>query len=92
MTKAEIIDHMAQCAGISKAEASRALQAFLDCVTDALRKGQKVTIQGFGTFAVTQRKARVGRDPKTGSPIQIPETRVPRFTPGKALRQAVRSV
>ena len=92
MTKAEIVDHMAQAAGLSKAEASRALQAFLECVTESLRKGQKVTILGFGTFAVTHRKARVGRDPKTGAPIQIPETRVPRFTPGKALRQAVRGV
>lgn len=90
MTKAELIDKIAAGAGLSKADASRSLDATLDSVKASLKKGQKVTLVGFGTFSVTKRKARKGRNPKTGQVINIPAGKTPKFTAGKALKEAVK--
>lgn len=90
MTKTELIDKIASGAGLSKADATRAFDSTLDSVKAALKKGQKVTIVGFGTFSVTKRKARKGRNPRTGQVINIPAAKTPKFTAGKALKDAVR--
>ncbi len=90
MTKAELIDKIASSASLTKADAGRALDATLDAVKAALKKGQKVTLVGFGTFSVSKRKARKGRNPKTGEEIKIPATKVPKFTAGKTLKDAVK--
>ena len=90
MTKAELIDKIAISSGISRTAANNALNATLDNITRALQKGQKVTLIGFGTFAVQQRKARTGRNPKTGEEIKIPAGKIPRFTAGKALKSAIK--
>lgn len=90
MTKTELIDKIAASAGLSKADAGRAFDATLDSIKTALKKGQKVTIVGFGTFAVTKRKARKGRNPRTGQVINIPAGKTPKFTAGKTLKDAVK--
>ncbi|MCS7281499.1 MAG: HU family DNA-binding protein [Desulfobacterota bacterium] len=89
MTKAELVSKMAESAGITKAAASKALDAFVEAVKSALKKEEKVTLVGFGTFSVVKRKARKGRNPRTGKEIKIPARTVPKFTAGKALREAV---
>ncbi len=90
MTKAELIDKIASGAGLSKVDASKALDATLNSVKTALRKGQKVTLVGFGTFAVVKRKSRKGRNPRTGEVITIPAAKIPKFTAGKILKDAVK--
>ncbi len=90
MTKAELVDKMAESADISKVAAGKALGAALDGVKAALKKGQKVSLVGFGTFSVSKRKARKGRNPKTGEAIKIPAAKVPKFTAGKELKTAVK--
>lgn len=90
MTKAELIDKIASGAGLSKVDAGKALDTALNSIRSALKKGQKVTLVGFGTFSVTKRKARKGRNPRTGDIITIPATKVPKFTSGKALKDAVK--
>ncbi|OLC15035.1 MAG: DNA-binding protein HU [Candidatus Rokubacteria bacterium 13_1_40CM_69_27] len=90
MTKAELVAVMAKTSGGSKAAAERAMSAFLAGIVDSLRKGRKVTISGFGTFVVTRRAARNGRNPRTGSTIKIPPAKVPRFRPSRALKTVVR--
>jgi DNA-binding protein HU-beta len=89
MNKAELIVRVARDAGLTKAAATRALDAFLENVGKTLKRGEKVTIVGFGSFAVGRRRARDGRDPRTGAPIRIAARRVPKFTPGKELREMV---
>ena len=89
MTKTELAEQMAQDAGISKAIADTALRSCIDRITNSLKNGQEVTIVGFGTFSVASRAARTGRNPQTGDPITIKASRVPRFKPGKALKDAV---
>ncbi len=90
MTKAELIDKMAQDAGISKAAAGKALDAFVDGITGALKKKDgKVTLVGFGTFSKVRRKARTGRNPQNGQAIKIPARNVVKFKPGKKLSEAV---
>ncbi|MFO7288343.1 MAG: HU family DNA-binding protein [Gammaproteobacteria bacterium] len=89
MNKAELIDAVASAANLSKAEATRAVDAVVDTITDALRKGEQVSVVGFGTFSVKHRAARQGRNPKTGDTIEIAATNVPGFKAGKALRDAV---
>ncbi len=89
MTKAELVEKMASGAKISKAAADKALGSFLDSVKGALKKGDKVTLVGFGTFAVSKRKARKGRNPRTGAEIKISARKVPKFTAGKALKDAL---
>jgi DNA-binding protein HU-beta len=90
MTKAELIEVVAKNAELSKADAAKALDAMLDAIPKANKKGQKVTLVGFGTFSVSKRKARKGRNPKTGAEIKIPATKVPKFTAGKAYKDAVK--
>ncbi|MBZ0156890.1 MAG: HU family DNA-binding protein [Alphaproteobacteria bacterium] len=90
MTKAELIDKIASGAGLTKADATKALDATLDAVKVSLKKGQKVTLVGFGTFSVSKRKARKGRNPRTGAEIKIPATKIPKFTAGKTLKDAIR--
>jgi len=90
MTKDEMIAIMAESSGISKKQATNALTAFMDNITRTLKKGQKVSFSGFGTFAISNRKARTGRNPQTGAAISIPATRVPVFRAGKGLKEAVR--
>lgn len=90
MTKAELIDKIASGAGLTKNDAGKALDAALDAVKASLKKGQKVTLVGFGTFSVSKRKARKGRNPRTGAEIKIPATKVPKFTAGQTLKDAVK--
>ncbi|WP_456061757.1 HU family DNA-binding protein [Caballeronia arvi] len=89
MNKTELIDHIAQQADISKAAAGRALEAAIDGVRATLKKGGTVTLVGFGTFAVGKRTARTGRNPRTGDAIKIKAAKVPKFRPGKALKDAL---
>ncbi len=90
MTKDEMIAQMAAQSGITKKQAAEALQAFMNGVTTQLKKGKKVSFSGFGTFSVSKRKARTGRNPQTGAIINIPATKVPVFRAGKHLKEAVR--
>jgi len=90
MTKAELIEKMASDARITKAAAGRSLNSFLKSVKDSLKQNKKFTIAGFGTFLVSKRKERKGRNPRTGETITIPARRVPRFTAGKAFKDALR--
>jgi len=89
VNKSELIDAVAASADISKAAAGRALDAVVESVTDALKKGEQVTLIGFGTFAVKERAARTGRNPQTGATINIDAAKVPSFKAGKALKDAV---
>ena len=90
MTKAELIDKMAGDAGISKAAANKALNSFIDSVTKTLKKKDgKVVLVGFGTFSKGQRKARKGRNPRTGEPIKIKASKTVKFKAGKKLKDAV---
>ena len=91
VNKTELIESIASAADISKVAAARALAAVLDSVTAVLKAGNSVSLLGFGTFAVKERPARVGRNPKTGEPIQIKKAKVPLFKAGKALKDAVNS-
>ena len=88
MNKTELIDHIASKADISKAAAGRSLDALIGAVKTTL-KGGTVTLVGFGTFAVSARAARTGRNPRTGETIKIKKAKVPKFRPGKALKDAV---
>ena len=90
MNKSELIEHIAKQADISKAAAGRALDAIVGGVKTTLKKSGTVTIVGFGTFAVTKRAARTGRNPRTGAAIKIKAAKVPKFKPGKALRDALK--
>ena len=90
MNKSDLIDQIADDAGISKAVALKALNSFMENVTKALKKKDgKVTLVGFGTFAKTRRKARKGRNPQTGEPIKIKASNVVKFRPGKKLKDAI---
>ncbi|MDF1822802.1 MAG: HU family DNA-binding protein [Alcanivoracaceae bacterium] len=89
MNKSELIDAIAAAADLSKADAGRALDATIDSITGALKKGDSVSLVGFGTFQVKQRAAREGRNPQTGKTIQIAAATVPSFKAGKALKDAV---
>jgi len=89
MNKAELIDAVADSADLSKASAGRAVDAAIEAVTSALKKGDNVTLVGFGTFSVRSRAARLGRNPRTGEEIQIKASKVPGFKAGKALKDAI---
>lgn len=90
MTKADLIDVIAKKASLTNKAAKEALQAFLDAVKDALKRGERVVVTGFGTFSVRSRAARTGRNPQTGATIQIAARKTPGFTAGKALKKVVR--
>ena len=89
MNKAELIEAIAAGSKLTKADSGRALDAFLDATTKALKKGDKLTLVGFGTFSVTKRPARVGRNPKTGKAIKIAAKTVAKFKAGAALAKVV---
>ncbi|HLD53989.1 HU family DNA-binding protein [Sediminibacterium sp.] len=85
MNKAELIAHLADDAGITKTQANATLDSFIDAVTKTLKKGDKVTLVGFGTFSVSKRAARTGRNPQTGETIKIKAKKVAKFKAGKEL-------
>lgn len=90
MNKAEMVEHIAKSADLSKAAAGRALEALMGAIRNTLKKNGSVTLVGFGTFQVAKRKQRTGRNPRTNEPIKIPAAKVPKFKPGKALKDAVK--
>ena len=90
MTKEQMIERMAAEARITKAQATRAMKSMITNITKSLKKGNKVTFVGFGSFDVSKRKARTGRNPQTGAAIRIPAARVPKLKAGKALKDAVK--
>ena len=89
MNKAELIDAVAKSSGLSKADSDRALGAVVETITKTLKKGGSVALVGFGTFKVSKRAARTGRNPQTGATIKIAARKVPRFAAGKSLKDAV---
>ena len=89
MNKTELVEAIAAAADITKAEANKALDAFIDNVTETLKKGDKVTLIGFGTFETRERSARTGRNPQTGAEIQIAASTTPAFKAGKKLKDAL---
>lgn len=91
MTKAELVEAVAKSANLPKGQAEKAVGAFIDSVSSALKQGDRVTLVGFGSFEVASRQARTGRNPQTGKEINIAEAKVPKFRPGKALKDAVAS-
>ncbi len=89
MNKAELIAAIAEEAGLSKKDAEKALKAFTDVVTAQMKKGEKVQLVGFGTFEVSERGEREGRNPQTGEPMMISASKTPRFKAGKALKDSL---
>ena len=89
MNKSELIEHIAEKSDISKAAATRALEAALHAIQSTLKKRESVSLVGFGTFTVSRRAARIGRNPRTGTEIKIKAANVPKFRPGKALKDAI---
>ena len=89
MTKADLIDEVSKVANLTKKETETIVNTIFDNITDALSKGDKVELRGFGSFRVRQRNARRGRNPKTGSSVSVPEKRVPFFKVGKRLKELV---
>ena len=87
MNKAELIGKIAEATGLSKKESEGAIDAFVNTIQDALKKDDKVAIAGFGTFAVSNRKARTGRNPHTGEEIKIAASKTPKFKPGKSFKE-----
>ena len=90
MNKAELIEEVAGQTGVTKRTSGKAVDAVVSAISDCLAGGEKVTLVGFGTFQVTKRKARVGRNPQTGESINIPAKKVPKFVPGKNLKNKVK--
>jgi DNA-binding protein HU-beta len=91
VTKAEFIDKVSDRSGLSKRDATKAVDAFLDSITDALKNGEAVSFTGFGKFSAQQRAARQGVNPRTGERVQIPAATVPKFSAGSQLKQALRT-
>jgi len=90
MNKAELVEEVTNYTGLARAESGEAVNEIMLVITDSLARGEKVTLVGFGTFQVARRKARTGRNPQTGEEIQIPGKKVPKFKPGRALREKVK--
>lgn len=90
MTKNDLVAKIAKDSGITKAQAAKAINSMISGIEKSLKGGQKVTFVGFGTFKVAERKARNGRNPKTGEVIKIPKKKVPKFAPGKRLRELIK--
>lgn len=89
MNKSELIDAISESAGLSKLDAGRALDSAMEAIKNALKEGDMVTLVGFGSFYTGERAARTGRNPRTGADIEIEAAKVPKFRPGKALKDAV---
>jgi DNA-binding protein HU-beta len=90
VNKQEVVAKIAKDTGITKTAAASAIDSLIDGITRSLKKGDPVSFVGFGTFKISHRKARTARNPRTGVPIKIPKRRVPRFSAGKGLKQAVK--
>lgn len=90
MNKTDLVTQIAKTADISKADAGKALDAMIDAIIKTVKGKEKVTLIGFGTFVVVERKAREGRNPRTGATIKIPKTRVPKFIPGKGFKDSIK--
>ena len=90
MNKAELVEAIAERADLSKASAARALDATIEAIEGALKQGDSVSLVGFGSFSVAERAARTGRNPRTGSAIKIKAAKIPKFRPGKALKDAIK--
>ena len=89
MNKAGLVEEVSDKTGLTKKETGNVIDAVVEAITNTLKKGKKITLVGFGTFQVRQRKATKGRNPRTGEKLEIPAKKVPKFRPGKNLRQAV---
>jgi DNA-binding protein HU-beta len=89
MNKQELISSVADATGLSKSDATRAVECVFDTISGALKKGDEVRLDGFGTFSCSRRKASTGRNPRTGEPMQIKESTQPKFRAGKALKDSV---
>lgn len=89
MTKTELVSVVANKTGLTKTDAERAVKAFVETVTECLKGGDSLTLVGFGTFTVSERAARTGKNPRTGAKIEIPAAKTPRFKAGKALKDAL---
>jgi DNA-binding protein HU-beta len=89
VNKTELIEYIAGKSDLSKAASARALAAIIEAVKKTLKKGETVTLVGFGTFSASKRAARTGRNPRTGAPLKIKAAKVPRFKPGKGLKDAL---
>jgi len=89
MNKAQLVEEVANQTGLTRKTSREAVDAVISAITDSLSREERVTLVGFGTFGVRQRKARTGRNPQTGATIQIPAKKVPKFKAGKSLREAV---
>jgi DNA-binding protein HU-beta len=89
MNKGELVDAIADGSGLSKSDADRALNAFIDAVQNAVASGDKVTLPGFGSFSQTHRSARTGRNPQTGAPVQIKASNAPKFSAGAKFKELV---
>ena len=90
VTKQEFVDRVASKADLNKREAGKAVDAFIDAVTESLRRGDSITFTGFGKFSTSDRAARMGVNPRTGEKVSIPAARVPKFSAGSSLKQAVK--
>ena len=91
MTKSELVSAMSEKTGLSKKDAAASIDAFVEIISDVLKHGDKLQLVGFGTFEVSERAARTGRNPKTGEDIKIPAAKIPKFKAGAALKNAVNS-
>jgi DNA-binding protein HU-beta len=89
MNKQELINQVADRSGLARSDAARAVETMLELVTSTLKRGDEVRLVGFGNFSVTRRKASIGRNPRTGEPMQIKSSAQPKFRPGKILKDAV---
>ncbi len=89
MNKSELINDVADASGLSRSDATKAVEGVFDAITGALKKGDEVRLVGFGTFSVARRKASMGRNPRTGEPMQIAASNQPKFKAGKGLKDAV---
>jgi integration host factor subunit beta len=89
MTKAELVEDVAQAAELTKKDAERLVEIVFESIIDTLNSGEKIELRGFGSFRVRERGARRGRNPKTGDPVDIPAKRVPYFKPGKELKELI---
>lgn len=89
MAKTDLIDRVAKATGMEKTKSKSAVEATIDIITKELKKGGRVQLTGFGTFSTSRRKKRMGVNPKTGAKIVIPARKVPKFSPGKALKDAI---
>lgn len=91
MTKPELVSAMSEKTGVSKKDAAASIDAFIEIISDVLKHGDKLQLVGFGTFEVSERAARTGRNPQTGEDIKIPAAKIPKFKAGAALKNAVNS-